>query len=344
MNTQKTENTQQNRELIEISQWSDKMIEWQTGLYINFADIWGLRHEEKQADAVKKYIQKKEYNIKPQEFINELAKEKKYNPLIAGAIINALIDNNDSEELFLDTTQTPEPLNFLGAGLDGNQKKIHIKGNLGKGCFQCARNLEITVDGSVGPRFAARSSNTHATISESAGELYGFQASGLVSKINKNLTGFNALRESYDCCIHVAGDILAKDFGCKSQRLKAIIEGNAPHQGHLRDSAHSEAIFKKNVGHFFAEQAIGLNAVVLGDISSIGFAYEGEINKIACAGKVKGYGSPQGSSSQKIAYIPLERKLSKEEWDLLPKNILVGTANIYSKMLEDPFFQVLKKA
>lgn len=308
--------------LIEITQWSDKMIEWQTGLYLSLSDTWNMRSDELRAEAIRKYICKKKYAEEPQEFIEQLAKEEQFNPIIAGAILTELICK-DSIITYkkLDLTLLQKPISGIGLGVEGGS--IKIKGNIGRCAFEKAKNSHVSIEGIIGDRFAARSSNLNACIQGDVGELYGWQSKDLYSHITGDIFGMNVYRESNKGSIVLNGNILSKDFGCKAHDLKARILGNAAAQGHMRDSTDSRVIFHNNTGKFFAEQASGLDATVFGDIDGLGFARYGALNTIRCAGKINEFKSILGEPSQSIIYIPINRELSEDELKKMPQHIII---------------------
>ncbi len=212
------------KELIEISKWSDKAIEWNTHTNITTMDIWQRKEAEEKANAVKNYVLNKIGKITtPQEFIDALADEKEYNPLAAGAIVNALMydSNNCIPDVKLDATKLQTPLDAVGLGAKGG--KIYVNGHLGKYCFEKAENTKVIVEGDVGLRSMDRSRGVEAIICGNIGELYGWQSGWLRSLIKGRITGNYAFAESEGAQASIAGKIQATGVGMGSQGLKILL-------------------------------------------------------------------------------------------------------------------------
>lgn len=241
--------------LLEISKWSDKMIEWQTKRPITFHDIWSMNCEGTREKIVREFIQKKGYTAKPQEFIDLLSKQERYNPLVAGAIINALIyDKNDNipyQEIDLSRLVTP----VKGIGMNAKGGSVSITGNLGYGAFENAQDVGANIQGTVQDRFAARSRNVTAFIEECIGDCLGWQSTNCFTNIRKDLIGSNAYEQSENGKIIIHEDLIGDNLGYASSRLKGRILGEVNGKGSLYGSTDSNIIFHKK-----PKQEIGRNA------------------------------------------------------------------------------------
>lgn len=60
----------QTSKLVELLNWSNKMIEWQTGIKITLHDIWSMRCEEQREKAIREYICNQKISLSPEEFID----------------------------------------------------------------------------------------------------------------------------------------------------------------------------------------------------------------------------------------------------------------------------------
>jgi purine nucleosidase len=217
------------KELIEISKWSDREIEWNANCRITTMDIWQRKENEERANAVKNYVRKNFGKTPgPQEFIDALANEKEYNPLSAGAIVNALMydSENSIPNVSLDMTKLQKPLDVIGLGAKGG--RLHIKGNLGSYGLEKAVNTKVIIEGNVGLRFADRSARVNAYISDSVnGELCGKQSSYLSVIIKGDLRGNYAFAESEAAQAYIGGKIqngnVGTSAGMGSQGLKVTL-------------------------------------------------------------------------------------------------------------------------
>lgn len=209
--------------LLEIAKWSDKSIEWNTNTRITASDIWQRKEAEELATAVKKYVRDKIGKAaSPQEFIDALANETGYNPLAAGAIVNALMYGADNTlaDTTLDTTKLQKPLDAVGLGAKGG--RIYVNGNVGQYFLEKAENTRAIIEGNVGHRAMGRSKGVRAFVRGNVGEQYGWQSTRLYSIIKGDITGVYAFAESENAQACIAGKILKSGVGISARELSVF--------------------------------------------------------------------------------------------------------------------------
>lgn len=209
--------------LLEIAKWSDKAIEWNTHNSITLADMWQRKQAEELATAVRKYVLSKIGKVaKAQEFIDALANEPEYNPLVAGAIVNALMYDSENKipDAQLDTTKLQKPLDAVGLGAKGG--RIYINGNVGQYVLEKAENIKVFIEGSMGHRAMGRSQGINAFVKGNVGEQYGWQSSGLSSIIKGDITGVYAFAESENAQACITGKIPKSGVGVRAEGLRVV--------------------------------------------------------------------------------------------------------------------------